>query len=69
MGALAVGRVRVALAAAAAALLLVAGTACGERTEPTGALAESYPVTVQGSGDRPTVGVDPEITAADEVET
>jgi ABC-type Fe3+-hydroxamate transport system substrate-binding protein len=55
MGALAVGRVRLALAAAAAVLLLVAGTACGERAEPTGALAESYPVTVQGSGDRPTV--------------
>jgi ABC-type Fe3+-hydroxamate transport system substrate-binding protein len=55
MGALAVGRVRLALAAAAAALLLVAGTACGERKEPTGALAESYPVTVQGAGDRPTV--------------
>jgi len=55
MGALAVGRVRAALATAAAALLVVAGTACGERTEPTGALAESYPVTVQGGGDRPTV--------------
>ena len=38
-----------------AALLLLAGTACGERKEPTGPLAESYPVTVQGGGDRPTV--------------
>jgi len=46
--------VRVALAAAAA-LLLLAGTACGERKEPTGALAASYPVTVQGAGDRATV--------------
>lgn len=45
---------RVALAAGAAVLLL-AGTACGERKEPTGALAESYPVTVQGASDRPTV--------------
>jgi ABC-type Fe3+-hydroxamate transport system substrate-binding protein len=39
----------------AAALLLLAGTACGERKEPTGPLAQSYPVTVQGGGDRPTV--------------
>jgi iron complex transport system substrate-binding protein len=38
-----------------AALLLLAGTACGERTEPTGALVQSYPVTVQGAGERPTV--------------
>jgi ABC-type Fe3+-hydroxamate transport system substrate-binding protein len=53
MGALAVGRVRLALVPVAA-LLLLAGTACGERSEPTGALVESYPVTVQGTGD-PTV--------------
>jgi ABC-type Fe3+-hydroxamate transport system substrate-binding protein len=46
--------VRIALAAAAA-LLLLAGTACGQRQEPRGALAQSYPVTVQGAGDRPTV--------------
>jgi ABC-type Fe3+-hydroxamate transport system substrate-binding protein len=46
--------VKIALLAATAALLL-AGTACGERKEPTGALAESYPVTVQGGGDRATV--------------
>ena len=38
-----------------AALLLLAGTACGERSEPTGALVQSYPVTVQGSGDKETV--------------
>jgi ABC-type Fe3+-hydroxamate transport system substrate-binding protein len=55
MGALAVGRVRAALAAAVAVFLLVAGTACGQRKEPTGALAESYPVTVQGASDTPTV--------------
>jgi ABC-type Fe3+-hydroxamate transport system substrate-binding protein len=47
--------VKAALATAAAVLLLTAGTACGERREPTGALAENYPVTVQGGGDRPTV--------------
>ncbi|HZE29364.1 MAG TPA: ABC transporter substrate-binding protein, partial [Gaiellaceae bacterium] len=33
----------------------LAGTACGERSEPTGALVQSYPVTVQGSGDKATV--------------
>jgi ABC-type Fe3+-hydroxamate transport system substrate-binding protein len=54
MGALAVGRVRIALVSVAA-LLLLAGTACGERSEPTGALVQSYPVTVQGSGDKATV--------------
>jgi ABC-type Fe3+-hydroxamate transport system substrate-binding protein len=46
---------RVALTAAGAVVLLLAGTACGERKEPTGALAASYPVTVQGAGDRATV--------------
>ncbi len=35
-----------------AGLLLLGGTACGERAEPTGALVEVYPVTVQGAGDR-----------------
>lgn len=54
MGALAVGRVRLALVLAAA-LLLLAGTACGERNEPTGALVQSYPVTVQGGSDTATV--------------
>jgi len=44
---------RLALAAGAAALLL-AGTACGERQEPTGPLVQLYPVTVQGAGDSPT---------------
>ena len=38
-----------------AALLLVAGTACGERSEPTGALVANYPVTAQGAGDKATV--------------
>jgi ABC-type Fe3+-hydroxamate transport system substrate-binding protein len=46
--------VRAALVAVAAVLLL-AGTACGERAEPTGALVRVFPVTVQGAGDRPTV--------------
>jgi len=48
---------RVALAVVAAALLLGA-TACGERSEPTGADAGLYPVTVQ-SGDRPLVVTHP----------
>ena len=48
---------RVALAAVAGALLLGA-TACGERSEPTGADAGLYPVTVQ-SGDRPLVVAHP----------
>jgi iron complex transport system substrate-binding protein len=47
------GRVRLPLLAAAA-LLLAAGTACGERAEPTGKLVRVYPVTVHGVGDRPT---------------
>ena len=58
MGALAVGRVRLALLPVAA-LLLLAGTACGERAEPTGALVQSYPVTVQGSGDATVVNAVP----------
>jgi len=40
---------------AVAAFLLLAGSACGQRHEPTGALVQSFPVTVQGGGDRPTV--------------
>jgi ABC-type Fe3+-hydroxamate transport system substrate-binding protein len=39
----------------AGALLLLAGTACGERAEPMGSLVQVYPVTVQGAGDRPAV--------------
>jgi iron complex transport system substrate-binding protein len=38
-----------------AAVLLLAGTACGERSEPTGAHIRIYPVNVQGAGDRPTI--------------
>jgi ABC-type Fe3+-hydroxamate transport system substrate-binding protein len=40
---------------AGAVMLLLAGTACGERTEPTGAVVHLYPVTVQGGGESPTV--------------
>jgi iron complex transport system substrate-binding protein len=44
------------LAVALGALaLLAAGTACGERSEPTGVAVQIYPVTVQGAVDRPTV--------------
>jgi iron complex transport system substrate-binding protein len=49
MGALAMGRV----AALLAFLLLLGGTACGERSEPTGADAGLYPVTV--TTERPIV--------------
>src|SRR4030095_2639107 len=54
MGVVAMGRVRIPLVLAGIFLLL-AGTACGERTEPTGALVQVYPVTAQGAGDRPAV--------------
>jgi cobalamin transport system substrate-binding protein len=40
------------LALAASALL---GAGCGERAEPLGILSQTYPVSVQGAGDRPTV--------------
>ena len=41
----------------AATLLVVAvgGSGCGERSEPTGELAQTYPVVVRGAGDQPTV--------------
>ena len=45
---------KAAVLAAAAGLLLV-GTACGERSEPTGTHLPIYPVTVQGAGERPAV--------------
>jgi iron complex transport system substrate-binding protein len=48
---------RLAAAAGAAALLLV-GTACGERSEPTGPDAGLYPVTIQ-TGDRPVAVTGP----------
>lgn len=43
--------------AAICALLAVSllGAACGERSEPLGALTQRYPVSVHGAGDRPTV--------------
>ncbi len=44
-------RIAVTLGAVA---LLGAGTACGERSEPTGASVRLYPVTVQGAAERPT---------------
>ena len=34
--------------------LALLATGCGERSEPVGALPQSYPVTVQGAGDRTT---------------
>jgi iron complex transport system substrate-binding protein len=39
------------------ALVLVAllAAACGERSEPVGTIAQTYPVSVRGAGDRPTV--------------
>jgi len=46
--------VKAVVLAAAAGLLLV-GTACGERSEPTGTHLRIYPVTVQGAGERPAV--------------
>ena len=45
---------KAAVVVVVAALLLV-GTACGERSEPTGAHLRIYPVTVQGAGERPAV--------------
>jgi len=41
---------RVTLLAALAAVLLLVGTACGERSEPTGPANQLYPVTVPSSG-------------------
>jgi iron complex transport system substrate-binding protein len=40
----------------ALALLALGGaTACGERPEPVGSLGQTYPVTVRGAADQPTV--------------
>ena len=47
------GRVRGLLAAAL--LVLVTASACGERKEPTGALVQVFPVTVHGAGEGATV--------------
>jgi len=41
---------RVTLLAALAAVLLLFGTACGERSEPTGPANQLYPVTVPSAG-------------------
>jgi iron complex transport system substrate-binding protein len=41
-----------------AVLLVLGGTACGERSEPTGSDAPLYPVTIQ-TGDRPLVVSEP----------
>jgi ABC-type Fe3+-hydroxamate transport system substrate-binding protein len=47
--------VKVSAAGLSVCVLLAAGTACGQRKEPTGPLANIYPVTVQGGGERPAV--------------
>jgi ABC-type Fe3+-hydroxamate transport system substrate-binding protein len=49
------GRVRLGATGFVAVLVLAAGTACGERSEPTGQHVRLYPVTVQGAGERPAV--------------
>jgi ABC-type Fe3+-hydroxamate transport system substrate-binding protein len=38
-----------------AAALALGGVACGERSEPTGAALDPYPLTIAGGGDRPLV--------------
>jgi iron complex transport system substrate-binding protein len=43
------------LAAAAACGLLLLAAACGERSEPVGAPAELYPVTITSQGEQPLV--------------
>ncbi len=40
-------------------LLTFAAGGCGERSEPLGEVAQPYPVTVEGAGDRPTVVEEP----------
>jgi ABC-type Fe3+-hydroxamate transport system substrate-binding protein len=42
---------RLSAGAACAAALLLAGTACGERSEPTGPTLRLYPITVTDAGD------------------
>jgi ABC-type Fe3+-hydroxamate transport system substrate-binding protein len=54
MGPVAMGGIKLTLVLAGL-LLLLGGTACGERAEPTGSLVQVYPVTVQGAGDQSTV--------------
>ena len=43
------------LLAAALLVLAVVASGCGERSEPTDELPQTYPVTVRGAGDQPTV--------------
>ena len=43
------------LLAATFAAVALAGSGCSERSEPTGELAQTYPVTVRGAGERPTI--------------
>jgi iron complex transport system substrate-binding protein len=52
MGALAMDRVKTRGIALAALFVLAVGTACGERSEPTGPSVSIYPVTVADSEDR-----------------
>jgi iron complex transport system substrate-binding protein len=47
------------LLAATLIVLAAAGSGCGERSEPTGELSQSYPVVVRGAGDQPTVAAKP----------
>ena len=49
------GRVTPVAIGLAASVLLLAGTGCGARQEPTGAVVRLYPVTVQGAAERPAV--------------
>ena len=44
-----------AVVASTACVLLLVASGCGERSEPTGAVAPLYPVTVQGAGERPAI--------------
>jgi cobalamin transport system substrate-binding protein len=46
---------RASLLALALALTALPSASCGERAEPLGALEQTYPVSVEGAGDRPTV--------------
>ena len=43
------------VATAGCLLVLLAATACGERSEPQGSSVPLYPVTIQGAGERPAV--------------
>lgn len=63
MGALAVGRLKVPYAALAVAALLFL-TGCGQRSEPTGAAADLYPVTVAQTRGSPVILDRPPATVA-----